>query len=190
MSPPCPTRSAVSRSPTRRRGTGSGSRSTTGEHVPAARISALIGLKKSLHDMMLKLAHERVLGVRLQDIDNGRSSSSSFHAALLYRPELLRRNEICAALMELESMGRRIPRRQGRSTTTTPSSRKNLGQRVRDHGYALTLSDDRNYTRYRVFKGHYDFGDIDGIRPHRPDHDAAGRRSSDHWLILVSAAIG
>ena len=42
-----------------------------------------IALKKSLHDRVLKPAHERMLGVLLHDIDADRTSSS--------RPSTLRR---------------------------------------------------------------------------------------------------
>ena len=38
-----------------------------------------------------------------------------------------------------------------------PVFKEHLGQKVRDQGYELTLSDARTYTRYRFFRGHYDF---------------------------------
>lgn len=41
-----------------------------------------LGLKKSLHDRIAKPAHERVLGARLRDIDDGGEFIvASFHAA-------------------------------------------------------------------------------------------------------------
>ena len=53
-----------------------------------------------------------------------------------------------------------------------PVFKENLGQKVREQGYELNLSDARTYTRYRFFRGHYDFAtsvgfDIEGV-PHAP----------------------
>ncbi len=146
-----------------------------------------IGLKKSLHDIMLRPAHERVLGVRLQDIDNGQELIvASFHAAPLTALNSLRRNQIRAALTELESMGPGLPVLMV-GDYNYPVFKENLGQNVRDHGYTLTLSDERTYTRYRVFKGHYDFATSDGFRIDRIQ--TLPQRSSDHRPILVTAAI-
>jgi len=144
-----------------------------------------IGLKKSLHDRMLKPAHERVLGVRMQEIDSGRELIvASFHAAPLTALNSLRRNQIRAALTELESMGPGLPVLMV-GDYNYPVFKENLGETVREHGYALTLSDDRTYTRYRVFRGHYDFAtsvgfSIDSIR-------TLPQRTSDHRPILVTA---
>ena len=146
-----------------------------------------IGLKKSLHDMMLKPAHERVLGVRLQDIDNGRELIvASFHAAPLTALNSLRRTQIRAALTELEMMGPGLPVLMV-GDYNYPVFKENLGQTVRDHGYALTLSDERTYTRYRVFKGHYDFATSDGFTIDRIE--TLPQRSSDHRPILVTADV-
>ncbi len=146
-----------------------------------------IGLKKSLHDRMLKPAHERVLGVRLQDIDNGQELIvASFHAAPLTALNSLRRNQIRAALTELETMGPGLPLLMV-GDYNYPVFKENLGQTVRDHGYTLTLSDDRTYTRYRVFKGHYDFATSDGFRI--DSIQTLPQRSSDHRPILVTTTI-
>lgn len=146
-----------------------------------------IGLKKSLHDMMLKPAHERVLGVRLQDIDNGSEFIvASFHAAPLTALNSLRRTQIRAALTELEMMGPGLPVLMV-GDYNYPVFKENLGQTVRDHGYALTLSDERTYTRYRVFKGHYDFATSDGFTI--DGIETLPQRSSDHRPILVTADV-
>ena len=146
------------------------------------------GLKKSLHDRMLKPAHERVLGVRLRDIDNGAEVIvASFHAAPLTALNSLRRNQIRAALTELEAMGRGLPVLMV-GDYNYPVFKENLGQTVRDHGYTLTLSDDRTYTRYRVFKGHYDFATSNGFAI--DSIQTLPQRSSDHRPILVTAAVG
>lgn len=143
------------------------------------------GLKKSLHDRMLKPAHERVLGVRLRDIDTGRELIvASFHAAPLTALNSLRRNQIRTALTELESMGRGQPVLMV-GDYNYPVFKENLGQTVRDHGYTLTLSDDRTYTRYRVFKGHYDFATSNGFTI--DSIQTLPQKSSDHRPILVTA---
>ena len=58
-----------------------------------------MGLKKSLHDRVLKPAEERMLGVRLHDIDENREMIvASFHAAPLTALNSLRRHQIRTAL--------------------------------------------------------------------------------------------
>lgn len=61
-----------------------------------------LALKKSLHDRVLKPAEERMLGVRLHDIDDGREFIvASFHAAPLTALNSLRRHQIRTALTAL-----------------------------------------------------------------------------------------
>src|SRR5690606_5772480 len=145
------------------------------------------GLKKSLHDRMLKPAHERLLGVRLRDIDDGTEMIvASFHAAPLTALNSLRRKQIRTALTELETLGPGLPVLMV-GDYNYPVFKENLGQTVRDHGYMLTLSDDRTYTRYRVFKGHYDFATSDGFEIERIK--TLPQRSSDHRPILITATV-
>lgn len=143
-----------------------------------------IGLKKSLHDRMLKPAHERVLGARLTDIDEGRDFIvASFHAAPLTALNSLRRHQIRAALTALAELGDGLPQLMV-GDYNYPVFKENLGQAVREQGYALTLSDDHTYTRYRVFRGHYDFATSVGFEVDRIT--TLPQRSSDHRPILVS----
>lgn len=65
-----------------------------------------------------------------------------------------------------------------------PVFKENLGQTIREHGYALTLSDDHTYTRYRVFRGHYDFATSVGFEIQRVTTLPQGM--SDHRPILVT----
>ena len=143
-----------------------------------------IELKKSLHDRMLKPAHERVLGARLLDIDNGRELIvASFHAAPLTALNSLRRHQIRAALSALAELGEGLPQLMV-GDYNYPIFKENLGQAVRNHGYALTLSDDHTYTRYRVFRGHYDFATSVGFEVDAITTLPQG--SSDHRPILVT----
>lgn len=144
-----------------------------------------IALKKSLHDYVLKPAEERMLGVRLHDIDHGRELVvASFHAAPLTALNSLRRHQIRTALAELEAMGEGLPALMV-GDYNYPVFKENLGQKVREQGYELSLSDARTYTRYRFFRGHYDFAtsvglDISQVR-------TLPQGLSDHLPILVTA---
>lgn len=147
-----------------------------------------IALKKSLHDRVLRPAEERVLGVRLRDIDHSSEFIvASFHAAPLTALNSLRRKQIHAALSELTVLG------QGKPILMVgdynyPVFKENLGEMIRDAGYELTLSDARTYTRYKFFKGHYDFATSVGM--HITDVRTLSQGASDHLPILVDAALG
>ena len=144
-----------------------------------------IGLKKSLHDRVLKPAHERVLGARLFDIDRSRGLIvASFHAAPLTALNSLRRNQIRAGLDALQALGPELPVLMV-GDYNYPVFKESLGQTVREHGYRLTLSDDRTYTRYRVFRGHYDFATSSGF--HISNITTLPQGTSDHRPILVTA---
>ncbi len=146
-----------------------------------------LSLKKSLHDRVLKPAEERMLGVRLHDIDAGREIIvASFHAAPLTALNSLRRHQIRTALAELQDLGPQLPALMV-GDYNYPVFKERLGERVRDQGYELTLSDTRTYTRYRFFRGHYDFAtstgfDIEQIR-------TLPQGLSDHLPILVTATL-
>jgi endonuclease/exonuclease/phosphatase family metal-dependent hydrolase len=147
-----------------------------------------IGLKKSLHDRVLKPAEERMLGVRLLDIDAGSEMIvASFHAAPLTALNRLRRHQISAALTELQTLGSDLPLLMV-GDYNYPVFNENLGQKVREQGFRLTLSDQHTYTRYRFFKGHYDFATSLGFDIDRIKTLPQGR--SDHLPILVSADFG
>ena len=144
-----------------------------------------LALKKSLHDRVLKPAEERMLAVRLRDIDHARECIvASFHAAPLTALNSLRRKQIAAALDELSGLGETLPILLV-GDYNYPIFKENLGQRVREAGYELTLSDSRTYTRYKFFRGHYDFAtsvgfDVDTIT-------TLPQGLSDHLPILVTA---
>jgi len=144
-----------------------------------------LALKKSLHDRVLKPAEERLLGVRLRDIDHGRDLIvASFHAAPLTALNSLRRNQIQAALASLAELGEGLPILMV-GDYNYPVFKENLGQVVRKQGYELTLSDTRTYTRYKFFRGHYDFATSMGFEIARVQTLPQGL--SDHLPILVTA---
>jgi len=144
-----------------------------------------LALKKSLHDRVLKPAEERMLAVRLHDIDDGHEFIvASFHAAPLTALNSLRRKQIHAALAELGALGEDLPILMV-GDYNYPVFKENLGQKVRDAGYELNLSDARTYTRYKFFRGHYDFATSVGFTIDRITTLPQGR--SDHLPILVHA---
>jgi endonuclease/exonuclease/phosphatase family metal-dependent hydrolase len=146
-----------------------------------------IALKKSLHDRVLKPAEERMLGVRLHDIDAGRELIvASFHAAPLTALNSLRRHQIRTALAELQELGDGLPVLM-LGDYNYPVFKEHLGQKVREQGYELTLSDSRTYTRYRFFRGHYDFATSVGFDIRRIRTLPQGL--SDHLPILVTAEV-
>ncbi|MGO1410599.1 endonuclease/exonuclease/phosphatase family protein [Microbacterium sp.] len=147
--------------------------------------SVSLGLKKSLHDIVLRPAHERLLGVQLHDIDAGREvTMASFHAAPLTALNSLRRSQITSALQALEQLGPGTPTLMV-GDYNYPIFKERLGDRVREHGYDLTLSDSRTYTRYRYFRGHYDF--VTSRQLSIGDVQTLPQGSSDHLPILVEA---
>ncbi len=147
--------------------------------------SVSMGLKRSLHDIVLKPAHERLLGVQLYDIDAGREiTMASFHAAPLTALNSLRRTQIRAALQALESLGPGTPTFMV-GDYNYPVFKERLGDRIREHGYDMTLSNSRTYTRYRFFKGHYDFVMSRGLSI--GDVVTLPQGASDHFPILVEA---
>lgn len=146
-----------------------------------------MGLKKSLHDRVLKPAEERMLAVRMHDIDENRDFVvCSFHAAPLTALNSLRRHQIRTALHELGQLGEGLPVLMV-GDYNYPVFKENLGQKVREQGYELNLSDARTYTRYRFFRGHYDFATSVGFDIDRVRTLPQGR--SDHLPILVTARI-
>ncbi|GAA3655930.1 endonuclease/exonuclease/phosphatase family protein [Microbacterium marinilacus] len=144
-----------------------------------------LALKKSLHDIVLRPAHERLLAARLRDIDAGRDLIvASFHAAPLTALNSLRRHQIRTALSELQKMWPGLPTLMV-GDYNYPVFKEKLGERVRSHGYDLTLSDSRTYTRYRFFRGHYDFATSVGLDIDKVTTLPQG--ASDHLPILVTA---
>ena len=144
-----------------------------------------MALKKSLHDRVLKPAEERMLAVRLRDIDHGREFIvASFHAAPLTALNSLRRKQIAVTLEELASLGEGLPILMV-GDYNYPVFKENLSQKVREAGYELSLSDARTYTRYKFFKGHYDFATSVGFDIDTITTLPQGR--SDHLPILVTA---
>ncbi|MCW4459739.1 endonuclease/exonuclease/phosphatase family protein [Microbacterium sp. MPKO10] len=145
-------------------------------------------LKKSMHDRVLRPAYERLLGSRLTDRELGRDVIvASFHAAPLTALNSLRRNQIRTAHEELHRMGPGIPTLMV-GDYNYPVFKNGLTQRVQNRGYDLTLSDARTYTRYKFFRGHFDFATSIGLEI--GNVATLPRGLSDHMPILVNSTYG
>lgn len=150
------------------------------------RASRAFQLKKSLHDRVLAPANERLLGARLHDRETGRDLvAASFHAAPLTALNSLRRHQINAALAELRLLGPGIPALMV-GDYNYPVFQARLDRHMREAGYDLSFSDRRTYTRYKMFRGHFDFATSTGLRI--DSVRTLDRGTSDHLPILVHAA--
>lgn len=143
-------------------------------------------LKKSLHDRVLQPAHERLLGARLHDRVTGRDLvAASFHAAPLTALNSLRRHQISAALAALRVLGPGLPALMV-GDYNYPVFQSRLDRHVTGEGYDLSFSDRRTYSRYKMFRGHYDFATSQGFRI--DSVSTLERGTSDHLPILVTTA--
>jgi endonuclease/exonuclease/phosphatase family metal-dependent hydrolase len=117
-------------------------------------------LKKSLHDLVLAPAHERLIGTRLIDRVEGRELVvASFHAAPLTALNSLRRNQIRTAHEELNLLGPGLP---------------------------TLMVGDYNYPIFkRNLGGHFDLATSTGLTIDNVETLPQG--TSDHMPILVSS---
>jgi endonuclease/exonuclease/phosphatase (EEP) superfamily protein YafD len=143
-------------------------------------------LKKSLHDRVMRPAHERLIGTRLVEHDSRREIVvASFHAAPLTALNSLRREQIRLAHEQLRTMGDGLPTLMV-GDYNYPLFQRRLGKTMQESGYDLSLSDRRTYTRYKMFRGHFDFATSFGLRIDSVETLAKG--DSDHIPILVRAS--
>ncbi len=146
-------------------------------------------LKKSLHDRVLRPAHERLLGgARLIDLEHDRREFivASFHAAPpLTALNSLRRHQIRSALGELQFLGPGLPTLMvgdyNYPRLPDEPRREGAGRRVRadaqrqPHVHAVQVLP-------RALRSRDERGPRDAERAHTPP-----RGSSDHLPILVDA---
>lgn len=142
-------------------------------------------LKRSLHDVIAKPAYERLLGTHLIDRVHDRELVvGCFHAAPLTALNSLRRTQIRAAHVALDSFGPTLPTLMV-GDFNYPIFKDHLSTSVQETGHEVTLSDARTYTRYKFFRGHFDFATSIGLDITRVT--TLQRGQSDHLPILVTA---
>ena len=143
-------------------------------------------LKKSLHDMIAKPAHERLLASHLIDLENNHELVvASFHASPLTALNSLRRAQIALAHQRLAELGPGLPHLMV-GDYNYPLFRRGLMRSVGRTGHDLTFSDGRTYTRYKFVRGHFDFATSVGMRI--TSVETLPKGGSDHLPILVTAS--
>jgi endonuclease/exonuclease/phosphatase family metal-dependent hydrolase len=143
-----------------------------------------LALKRSLHDMVFEPTSERLIGARLIDNETQREIvMASFHAAPLTALNSLRRHQIHAAYAELRRLGEGLPTLMV-GDFNYPLFKKGLRAHVGEAGYDLTLSDRMTYTRYKIFRGHFDFVTSSGFGVSTVQTLPRGK--SDHMPILAT----
>ena len=142
-------------------------------------------LKKSLHDVVLTPAHERVIATRMFDnIEQREFVVASFHAAPLTATNSLRRNQIQAAHGALRELSAGHPNVMV-GDYNYPLFRNNLSSRLRETGYDMATSNLPTYIRYRFFRGYFDF--VTSVGMTIDSVETLPRGLSDHLPILISA---
>lgn len=142
-------------------------------------------LQKSLHDRVLAPAHERLIAMHLRDTEaDAEVIVASFHASPLTATNSLRRKQIEAAHQFLRELSNDTPAIMV-GDFNYPWFQTNLRRKIEEHGFALSLSDQPTYLRYRKFTGHFDFATSVGLHIAGVETLPAG--ISDHRPILVRA---
>ncbi|SDQ67248.1 Uncharacterized conserved protein YafD, endonuclease/exonuclease/phosphatase (EEP) superfamily [Curtobacterium sp. UNCCL20] len=142
-------------------------------------------LQKSLHDRVLAPAHERLIAMHLRDNEaDAEVIVASFHASPLTATNSLRRKQIEAAHQFLRELSNEAPAIMV-GDFNYPWFQTNLRRKIEQHGFALSLSDQPTYLRYRKFTGHFDFATSVGLHIAGVETLPAG--ISDHRPILVRA---
>lgn len=143
-------------------------------------------LKKSLHGRVAAPAHERLVASRLHDAEAGRDLLvASFHGAPLTARNALRRTQIRSAFQLLGALGPDLPTIMV-GDYNYPFFQRGLERRVGSHGFRLSVTSDRTYQRYRIFRGRYDLATSTGFRIDQVASLPQG--DSDHHPILLSAS--
>ncbi|WP_253375285.1 endonuclease/exonuclease/phosphatase family protein [Okibacterium sp. HSC-33S16] len=143
-------------------------------------------LKKSMHDRLFSPANERLIASRLYDKEADREILiASFHAAPLTAPNSLRRKQISTAHRELGSLAAGVPTVMV-GDFNYPVFKNNLRRRIQEMGYELSLSNARTYSRYKIFRGHFDF--VTSVNMGIDDVKTLPRGASDHRPILVTTS--
>lgn len=142
-------------------------------------------LQKSLHDRVLSPAHERLIAMHLYDRQaQAEVIVASFHASPLTATNSLRRKQIEAAHDFVRDLSSEAPAIMV-GDFNYPWFQTNLRRKIEESGFALSLSDQPTYLRYRKFTGHFDFATSVGLHIAGVETLPAG--ISDHRPILVRA---
>jgi endonuclease/exonuclease/phosphatase family metal-dependent hydrolase len=147
----------------------------------------LLSVRKSLHDMVLAPAHERLLATllydRVRDLD---VLAGNFHASPLTASNSLRRKQIAAAHEGMRELAPDAPALMV-GDFNYPWFIQSLERELTAGGYRLTRSTQPTYLRYKIFSGYFDFVTSTGYDISHVDVLPAGK--SDHRAISLEAHI-
>lgn len=139
-------------------------------------------LRDANYDKLAKPAHERLLGVRAQVKDTGKSFVvGSFHASPLTALNTIRRDQIHDGLEHLGILGKDSPLVM-LGDYNYPMFRKKLALEMEQSGFDMAFSDFHTYHN-KMVRGHFDFAvskgfGVNWLRTLR-------RGISDHLPILA-----
>jgi endonuclease/exonuclease/phosphatase (EEP) superfamily protein YafD len=147
----------------------------------------VFAVRKSLHDRVLRPAHERLLAAHLYDKTVGRDVLvGDFHAAPLTASNALRRKQIAGAHAGMRALAPDAPALMV-GDFNYPWFVNKLERHLTDSGFELTRSTEPTYVRYKYFSGFFDFVTSNGYTIERVDVLPFG--ASDHRPISLTARI-
>jgi endonuclease/exonuclease/phosphatase family metal-dependent hydrolase len=147
----------------------------------------LFALRKSMHDRVLKPAHERLLAAHLLDRQTGKELLvGDFHAAPLSATNSLRRKQIAAAHEGMRGIKAGLPAVMV-GDFNYPWFVRGLERRLSSTGYQLTRMPSPTYVRFRYFSGYFDFVTSTGLVI--DDLEVLPQGRSDHLPISLTARI-
>lgn len=144
-------------------------------------------LKKSLHDIVLSPAHERLLVTKLSEKNTLREIVvGSFHAACLTASNSTRRKQITEAHDILKSIGRNNPTIMV-GDYNYPVFKRGLRVCIEKSGYNLNFSDRPTYVMAKLLRAHLDLttsfnATIEHVK-------TLPKGLSDHKPILIQASL-
>jgi endonuclease/exonuclease/phosphatase family metal-dependent hydrolase len=145
----------------------------------------VFAVRKSLHDRVLRPAHERLLAARLFDKVRDREVLvGDFHAAPLTASNALRRKQIAGAHAGMRALAPGAPALMV-GDFNYPWFVNKLERHLTDAGFQLTRSTEPTYVRYKYFSGYFDFVTSNGYLIERVDVLPFG--ASDHRPISLTA---
>lgn len=144
-------------------------------------------LRRSMHDRFLSPAHERLLAVRFEDLqdDGALLTLASIHTAPLSATNAMRRHQITEALGAIRAAA------HGTAALVVgdfnyPWFASSLARRLSEQGFEVSHSDLPTYVRRR-FRGHFDFAISEGM--HIEKVKTLQQAGSDHLPVLVEARV-
>ncbi|PSL39327.1 hypothetical protein CLV49_2961 [Labedella gwakjiensis] len=145
----------------------------------------VFAVRKSLHDRVLRPAHERLLAAHLFDKKIGKDVLvGDFHAAPLTASNALRRKQIAGAHAGMRALAPGAPALMV-GDFNYPWFVDKLERHLTDSGFELTRSTEPTYLRYKYFSGYFDFVTSNGYAIERVDVLPFG--ASDHRPISFTA---